>query len=309
MKLLLLHQGAIGDFVLTLSVVQALLEADPSAEHHVTTIASAPSAALAAGRSVITERLSPEAAGLHALFAEDGLCGERLSDLLIRAELVLSFLGDAADLPHRRLATRARRVVSVDPRPTQRTLERRGHITAQWAQAMRAVGLDVAEPSPPMIRRSAHSMASLDHEGLMIHPGSGGRGKCWPLERFFAVADAQVDRSVNWLIGPAEREPEAMMTALQARCARQPGERIVCEADLSAAAARITACGLFLGNDAGMTHLAAALGVPTVALFGPTDPAVWAPLGDHVRIVATDEPGEPMAGLPVERVLRAVAPH
>jgi len=44
-------------------------------------------------------------------------------------------------------------------------------------------------------------------------------------------------------------------------------------------------CSAFIGNDAGVTHLAAALGVPTLAIFGPTEPARWAPLGRHVRVV------------------------
>jgi ADP-heptose:LPS heptosyltransferase len=42
----------------------------------------------------------------------------------------------------------------------------------------------------------------------------------------------------------------------------------------------------YFGNDSGVSHLAAALGVPTVAVFGPTDPAVWAPLGPEVSVVA-----------------------
>ena len=46
---------------------------------------------------------------------------------------------------------------------------------------------------------------------------------------------------------------------------------------------------LFIGHDSGLTHLAAALGIATVVLFGPTDPGQWAPRGDHVAVVRGNE--------------------
>ncbi len=51
----------------------------------------------------------------------------------------------------------------------------------------------------------------------------------------------------------------------------------------------MSAASHYIGNDSGITHLAAALGTPTLALFGPTDPAQWAPRGPHVRILHTGE--------------------
>jgi ADP-heptose:LPS heptosyltransferase len=54
--------------------------------------------------------------------------------------------------------------------------------------------------------------------------------------------------------------------------------------ELPLLAAILSQCHLFIGNDSGITHLAAALGVPTIALFGPTDPYVWGPRGKKVFI-------------------------
>ncbi len=59
-----------------------------------------------------------------------------------------------------------------------------------------------------------------------------------------------------------------------------------------------------MGNDSGPTHLAAAVGCPTVALFGPTDPARWAPVGAHV--VAIDDHAEGAAWPGVDRVEAAL---
>jgi heptosyltransferase-2 len=116
---------------------------------------------------------------------------------------------------------------------------------------------------------------------VAIHPGSGGRRKCWPAERFAEVA-AGLGRPVVMLEGPADAE------ACRAFRDRVPSGLSVRMADglsVTEAAALVSACDAFLGNDSGMSHLAAALGVPTVAVFGPTDPAIWAPRGPCVRIV------------------------
>jgi len=110
---------------------------------------------------------------------------------------------------------------------------------------------------------------------VIVHPGSGGTRKNWPTDRFEAVARSLEERGrrVTWCVGPAEHDM-----------------RVPANADLLAAdrlvdlARELTAARLYIGNDSGITHLAAATGCPTVAIFGPTDPSVWAPRGDHVTL-------------------------
>jgi ADP-heptose:LPS heptosyltransferase len=86
----------------------------------------------------------------------------------------------------------------------------------------------------------------------------------------------------------------------------EPLEGAVRFADLHELACWLAGARLYIGNDSGITHLAAATGAPVVALFGPTDPAVWAPRGPRVEVVATGEPGEPIESIPLNRVLAAV---
>ncbi len=114
---------------------------------------------------------------------------------------------------------------------------------------------------------------------VVIHPGSGGKSKNWPLECFIAVARglAAQGRSVSWVEGPAEEElrlPSAMT--------RLPRKSLV---ELSRC---LAATRLFIGNDSGISHLAAAVGCPTVVVFGPTDPRVWAPRGMRVTVAKGD---------------------
>ena len=103
----------------------------------------------------------------------------------------------------------------------------------------------------------------------VIHPFSGSASKNWPLERFRALA-RKLERSmpVRWCAGP-EDPPIAGAVRID---------------DLYELACWLASARLYIGNDSGITHLAAAVGTPVLALFGPTDPEVWAPRGAHVRI-------------------------
>lgn len=294
--ILVLHQGAIGDFLLTLPVIKAAKEATRASRVEV--IASAASARVAAERSVVDSCTSPEQVGLHTLFSEESNLDERLAQRLRRASLVLSFLGGPAEAMHRRLcAATSARVVSVDPRPTTETLSAGRHITEQWAAAIREQGLPVGELQPAFIRIERTPDGSLSDASVaedtdqmaakrvLVHPGSGGRGKCWPVERFMAMADEMNAASIGWMLGPAECEPgDDRFTKLYERV-HQRGEELIVEPDLLMAARRIAQADLFIGNDSGMTHLAAAIGVRTIAIFTTTDPRVWRPLGNHVTVM------------------------
>lgn len=118
----------------------------------------------------------------------------------------------------------------------------------------------------------------------VIHPFSGSPRKNWPLERFRAVA-ARLDLPVAWLAGPEEELAGARRFA-----------------SLGDLAGWLAQASLYIGNDSGITHLAAACGVPVVAVFGPTDPAVWGPRG---RVAIVRRPT--LEELPPEAVLDAAA--
>ena len=121
---------------------------------------------------------------------------------------------------------------------------------------------------------------------VAIHPFSGSAKKNWPLERFRELA-RRLDLPVRWCAGPEEPLEDA--------------ERFD---DLYDLACWLRSARLYIGNDSGITHLAAAVGTPVVALFGPTDPAIWAPRGDRVSIVATPSPGDPIDSIPLDEVLK-----
>jgi heptosyltransferase-2 len=104
----------------------------------------------------------------------------------------------------------------------------------------------------------------------VIHPFSGSPRKNWPLAKFQALAErlARV-MPVRWCAGD-EDPPLADTVRID---------------DLFELACWLARARLYIGNDSGITHLAAAVGTPVLAIFRSSDPAVWAPRGAHVRVV------------------------
>jgi hypothetical protein len=116
---------------------------------------------------------------------------------------------------------------------------------------------------------------------VAIQPFSGGAKKNWPLERFRAVSRS-LPKAVEFCAGPDDELENAVRIS-----------------NLYDLACWLAEAEFYLGNDSGITHLAAAVGTPVFALFGPTDPAVWAPRGRHVRVLHRD----PITGISIEEVL------
>jgi hypothetical protein len=123
--------------------------------------------------------------------------------------------------------------------------------------------------------------ALVDRPVLTIAPGSGAREKNWPAEFYLAVTQwwaGATGGAVILLIGPVEQE-RGGIELLCKSCL------VARELSLSQAAALLSRSDVYLGNDSGISHLAAALGIRTVALFGPSDPGRWAPRGKNVTLL------------------------
>jgi len=145
---------------------------------------------------------------------------------------------------------------------------------------------------PRELTRAARRLLPPGPAPVAVHPGSGSRRKNWPADRWKDLARdlLREGRRVVWVLGPAEEDFAAPAGAEVLRCG-----------DLAVLACFFASCGLFVGNDGGAAHLAAASGCPVVALFGPTDPASWAPRGASVTVLR----GESMEGIGGGEVLAA----
>ena len=145
---------------------------------------------------------------------------------------------------------------------------------------------------------------------VAIHPGSGGERKNWPLDRWRNLGRALLDlpapeRPRLLLVGgEADVKTVAALRAAWQGSAGPDGLLVADGLPLPQVAALLERCGLFVGHDSGISHLAAVVGVPCVLLFGPTDPDIWAPPYPFVRVLRAAD--ETMAGLAPEAVHAAV---
>jgi ADP-heptose:LPS heptosyltransferase len=117
---------------------------------------------------------------------------------------------------------------------------------------------------------------------LALHPGASDCGKRWPLDRFQSVA-AFLESSHDFLIIEGPAEPG--LAAELGRSLRPEGYVIAASLPLGLLAAILSSCHAYLGNDSGISHLAAALGLRSVVIFGPTQPEQWAPSGPGVDVL------------------------
>ena len=284
----LFHQGALGDWVLTFPILRAL--SGPTVA-----VSSYSKAQLAAELFAHVRAMNAEGRDLTGLFATGGAAtaGPDLCVLMERARLIISFVSSGTDTWAENVAALAPRapLVFVPPRPPPSWP---GHIV-KW-HAVKLAEQGISGPSVPIRPRAA------DHRKVAIHPGSGASRKCWPADRFEVLIERMREAGcqVRVLLGEVELErwPKAQM----ARWRLEHGAQVI--QSLAGLHAHLGEVGLFVGNDSGPTHLAAQLGLTTVALFGPSSPRQFAPRGPAVTVLAPAEPA-PMSWLDVPRVWEA----
>ncbi len=292
-QILILHGGALGDCALTLHIVQAIRRELPGVR--VTMAARSGLVRWAKRRGIVHHVLSLDARLMRPFFSPSGGDLAEAAEVFRPFDRVISFLGGPNEPVSRRLGeVLGDRLTALDPRPTQATLNHGRHITRQWVEELSSPGqvLMVGDESGIALEyRVGEDLAGslsarLEARGRLtaiVHPGSGSLSKCCPL----AAMEELVRRlrrdhwAVGWMIGPDEFEQFGSSYA--ERLGRTAP--VIQEEPVELAADLVCGANSFIGNDAGMTHVAAMAGIPTVAIFGPTDPRVWRPLGPKCRVV------------------------
>jgi ADP-heptose:LPS heptosyltransferase len=153
-----------------------------------------------------------------------------------------------------------------------------------------AVGMPLIRPTQADMYRGKEILAENGIKPtvkpVVIHPGSGGAHKCWHLDNFLSVARILAKEGVEvvFLFGPAEEERFSEPAIAQIRTA----EKLLTNLSLAEVLGVLGCSRGYIGNDSGITHLAAAMGIRTVVVFGPTDPAIYGPLGPAVTILRSE---------------------
>lgn len=287
-RVLVIRPGAIGDTILTLPTIQNLTR--KGYQGHVELMGSPAIIDWLVGRSAVASTSSFDRRDFTGLFAEQGALPTSASDYLSGFDLVLNYASSAGDAFSRNLRGRASQVLELYVQPAVLPRE---HISIYLQRPLAALGIQPSFDAPHIRLLSSDQRAASEwlqsrqafgRRLIAVHPGSGSRHKNWPAERFAEVVRVwagRPDTRVVLIRGPADGTAVAELT----NATRGVDLLLVEQPALPVLAALLEHCQVYVGNDSGVSHLAAAMGTPSVVLFGPTDARIWAPQGPSVRVV------------------------
>jgi ADP-heptose:LPS heptosyltransferase len=207
---------------------------------------------------------------------------------------------------------------------------KRQHVVRHFFDGLRLLGLAVPRSAIPVIKVSSESKRSVDawfsendrargrSLRIGIHIGSRNTTKCWPLELYLRIAKwlrDEFDATLYFIGSGSERKGlETIIRGLGAK-SLSPSIKIVRDESLPVLTAILSRLDLVIGNDSGVSHLAAAVQTPTVSIFGPTSPITWRPAGKRSIVVynskqpkrnTNSDVHRSFAGLSVEQVRSGV---
>lgn len=279
-KILVIRGGAIGDFILTLPVLAALRRHFANARLELLGYPHIAQLAIAGG--LADDVRSIDARPLAGFFAR-GPLDPALQDYLAGFPIILSYLYDPDHIFQTNVLQSCRGQFIAGPhRPDD---AKRQHASDVFLEPLQRLAIFDADPIPRLVIPAAQpSLAQPQAKTIALHPGSGSERKNWPLPNWIVLTRELARRTeVSLLVVGGEAEADKL-TRIAAAFPR-PGVEVAFGWPLAKLAERLAGCSAFVGHDSGITHLAAALGLRTLALWADTPETVWRPRGDHVALL------------------------
>lgn len=302
---LILQPGAIGDCILTVPLAKFIKDSLNLGGLDI--LGHTEYLDILPGRTCVDSIRSMDAMDLHRLFTDskkfDLADGDPLINAFAEYTWIVTFLGEPnsnfeQNLIYTANCSHSAEVITLTMKPPKKFAR---HLTDFYIQQFieqsglslkpREVKSDEAliNPTEEDKKIGKELLKEIDVDSskkpVIIQPGSGGENKCWHMDNFLAIAKkiGSNDKEAIFLLGPAESNRFNKTTT------RKIGGVAKCLANLSLTQTLglLSCADCYVGNDSGITHLAAALGVQTTAVFGPTEPAVYGPVGPAVTVVST----------------------
>lgn len=275
-KILVIRGGAIGDFILTLPAIAALRRQFPDV--HLEVLGYPHIVQLAVGAGLVDRVQSIEARALAGFFARGGELDPGLCDYFSEFDIIVSYLFDPDVIFQTNVARSSTAQFIAGPhRPNEREPIPAAKV---YLRPLERLAIFDADPLP-RLRLNAEPQSAAE---IALHPGSGSDKKNWPEIRWTGLLDwlVQSTRLQLLLVGG-----EAEGDRLQRLAAALPAGRVrVAQSlPLPELAHLLQRCAAFVGHDSGISHLAAALGLPVVILWGATNESIWRPPHEHVAIL------------------------
>jgi len=291
-RILIIHPGTLGDVLLALPAIRGVTRRVPGQE--CVLLARKEIGMLLKEYGVVDQALDLDGPVFHDLLHDSSIRHSGADHILQNCTHVVAWLHDQEKQLSRKLERFGIRHSWIGS-PHDRKLQA-VHQAARFCEILGVGTNDIGEPDclltshlgvreGCMKKSKANREKGDSKECLVIHPGSGSLHKCLSPERLGSIihqlAGGKKERKMVMVQGPADETMVSLLNPLIGGVAFG----ILQDKTLIEVARVLQESHVFLGHDSGVTHLAAALGVPTVALFGPTDPERWAPKGQHVKIV------------------------
>ncbi len=286
-RILVLRGGAIGDFVITLPALRALRERWPNA--HIEMASYPRIADLARSGELVDAVISLDRADMARLFSPRPDMPLDQAGYFRSFAFIISYLYDPSGVvKDNLLAAGAKQVISGSPIVTDSHAI--DQLFAPLAElAIYADGNERAQLvlSDDHIRSGRERISLIGDRVAAIHAGSGSNDKNWPLDRFVSLGNriaGETGLTPFYILGEADSE---IAHGLREQA---PDAAVLSDCSLMDLAGALAASDLYVGNDSGVTHIAAAVGIPVVALFGPSDADLWCPRGTNVRLLRGNPP-------------------
>ncbi|HEY3854183.1 MAG TPA: glycosyltransferase family 9 protein [Verrucomicrobiae bacterium] len=297
-KILVIRGGAIGDFILTLPVLAALQRKFPDASLEL--LADKRYASLAIESGFAQDAFALNSPKLVDFFAPNGSKDRVMADYFAKFDLIVSYLFDPDRTFESNIAACSSAKFIAGPHRPDDSADI--HATEILLRPLEELGITGADSTPRLKLRDPSMLPSKKSRQLVLHPGSGSELKNWPEPKWRELLRI-LSRETSWSFLLVGGEAEG------SRCERLasllPTERVELAVNLPLLelARDLDYCIAFIGHDSGITHLAAAVGLPGLTLWGPSADTVWRPKSKKITLLK--EPGG-LSHLKVETVRKAI---
>lgn len=306
-KILVLRGGAIGDFIVTVPALQALR----NHWHDCTLelVCKDQISELVKVTGIAERTISLDRAEIAQLYSPLFDVKSKIADYIRSFDIIVCYLYD----PDKVLQNNFMRIISHHSNEKGNIIFHspvgiKCHAIEHFFEPLKTLGIastqDGAIPHLKLpyivLEKSRRRMQQFGKDILTIHPGSGTQQKNWMLKNFVELAKRISNRNISpvFIFGEAEQELLSKYRSLLQSFG------VLNKSSLVEVAGFIAVSKGYVGNDSGITHLASALGVPTVALFGHTEPNIWGPRGKNVTIIKSTD-GK-MDSISVDTVLKHI---
>lgn len=275
-RILVIRGGAIGDFVLTLPAIVALRNRFPNVDLEILGYPRIATLALESGLVKAVHAL--ESPGLAAFFTPNGAYDLEWREFFSKYEMAVSYLYDPDGIFEENVKScGVLQFIACQHRPDETKAIHASEVFLKPLEQLTIFDGD------PVARLAIEPEESADPQ-LALHPGSGSDSKNWPEEKWRELIEYLIGNTSHRLLlvgGEAEGGKLQRLAKGMPEDTLELAEHV----PLNRLAKRLANCRGYVGHDSGVTHIASALGLPTLVLWGPSRETIWRPLGEKVLVL------------------------